>query len=458
MRFLARSKISHYRIIRQLGSGGMGEVFLAEDTTLGRKVAIKMLPERSVGSDLARQRLINEAKAAAALDHPNICAIHEVGEEDDCVFIVMQYIDGENLAQQIGRHALAPADVVDIGIQAAQALEAAHAAGVIHRDIKPQNIIVTARGQLKVLDFGLAKLAAQDLAVTQTRERLTVAGTVLGTPAFMSPEQLRGLDIDARSDIYSLAVTLYECATGRSAFGGTTLVEVAMQVMSVTPTPPSELNPAMPPALDAIIARAMAKDAAARYDSARFLLHDLRELKHALDASAVRPAVTAPSTTNVRRRSVRFKTLFAACAIAVLVAAWFASGLLRRGRHVPPPEAVVWYDRGTSAIREGAYFQASKALERAIAIDNDFPLARARRAEAYTEMGLTDRAQGRPAPGDGATPGSLASVGRRLELCGRGRGDARPQLQGGDRQVHANRGRGWRIGQVCGLCRSRPRV
>ena len=170
MRLLARSTISHYRIVRKLGSGGMGEVFLAEDTTLGRKVAIKMLPERSVGSDLARQRLINEAKAAAALDHPNICAIHEVGEEDDCVFIVMQYIDGESLAERIGQHALAPADVVDIGIQAAQALEAAHAAGVIHRDIKPQNIIVTPRGQLKVLDFGLAKLAAHALAETQTSE------------------------------------------------------------------------------------------------------------------------------------------------------------------------------------------------------------------------------------------------------------------------------------------------
>ena len=138
----------------------MGEVFLAEDTTLGRKVAIKMLPERCAGSDPARQRLINEAKAAAALDHPNICAIHEVGEEDDCVFIVMQYIDGESLAERIRQHPLPPAEVVDIGIQAAQALEAAHAAGVIHRDIKPQNIIVTPRGQLKVLDFGLAKRRA----------------------------------------------------------------------------------------------------------------------------------------------------------------------------------------------------------------------------------------------------------------------------------------------------------
>jgi tetratricopeptide (TPR) repeat protein/tRNA A-37 threonylcarbamoyl transferase component Bud32 len=390
---LARSTISHYRIVRQLGSGGMGEVFLADDTTLGRKVAIKMLPERSVGSDLARRRLINEAKAAAVLDHPNICAIHEVGEEDDCVFIVMQYIDGESLAERIGQQALPPADVVDIGMQAAQALEAAHTAGVIHRDIKPHNIILTPRGQLKVLDFGLAKRPAQSAAVTQTSEPLTVAGSLVGTPAFMSPEQLRGLDVDERSDIYALGVTLYECATGRSAFGGGTLVEVAMRVMSLTPPPPSQLNPAMPPALDAIIARAMAKDAAMRYASAHALHHDLCGLKHALDGSTDRSPATTSSPTAVSRWSAGVKTLVAGCAIAMLVAAWFASGLLRRGRHVPPPEAVVWYDRGTNAIRDGAYFQASKALERAIAIDSDFPLARARRAEAYTEMGLTDQAR-----------------------------------------------------------------
>jgi tetratricopeptide (TPR) repeat protein len=371
----------------------MGEVFLAEDTTLGRKVAIKMLPERSAGSDPARQRLINEAKAAAALDHPNICAIHEVGEEDDCVFIVMQYIDGESLAERIRQHPLPPAEVVDIGIQAAQALEEAHTAGVIHRDIKPQNMILTPRGQLKVLDFGLAKVVQQNLADAQTVERLTVEGTTIGTPGFMSPEQLVGGDVDARSDIFSLGVTLYECATGRSAFARGPLFEVAMRIMTDTPPLPSELNRAVPPALDAIITRAMAKDPASRYESARSLHADLLGLKHELAGATTRPASTAPSTANARRKSVRFKTLIAASAVAALVTAWFASGLLRRGQHVPPPEAVVWYDRGTSAIREGSYFQASKALERALEIDNAFALAWARRAEAYAEMGLTDRAR-----------------------------------------------------------------
>lgn len=371
----------------------MGEVFLAEDTTLGRKVAIKMLPERSLGSDPARQRLINEAKAAAALDHPNICAIHEVGAEDDRVFIVMQYIEGESLADRIGQQGLPPAETVNIGIQAAQALEEAHAAGIVHRDIKPHNMILTPRGQLKVLDFGLATVAP--LPDAQTMERLTVEGSTVGTPGFMSPEQLCGKAIDARTDIFSLGVTLYECAAGRPAFEGGSLIEVAMRVMTDTPPPPSVLNPAVPPALDAIIGRAMAKDAAARYDSARALRADLVELKQALEGTTARAPAPVVSTANVRRHSARFKTLLGASAVVALVAlvAWMASGLLRRGQHVPPPEAVVWYERGTSAIREGAYFQASKALERALEIDHAFALARARRAEAYAEMGLTDGAR-----------------------------------------------------------------
>ena len=371
----------------------MGEVFLAEDTTLGRRVAIKMLPERSAGSGTSRQRLINEAKAAAALDHPNICAIHEVGEEDDRVFIVMQFIEGESLAERIRQRPLTPAEVVDIGIQASQALEEAHAAGIVHRDIKPQNLIVTPRGQLKVLDFGLAKVAPPEAGNAETRERLTMEGTTLGTPGFMSPEQLRGGDIDARSDIFSLGVTLYECATGSPAFGGGPFIDVALRVMTETPPPPSARNPAMPPALDAIVGRAMAKDVAARYDSARALHADLLTLRRQLDTAPDGASATIPPAASTGRWSGRVKALVAAGAMAALLAAWLGPGLLRRGQHVPPAEAVVWYDRGTSAIREGAYFQASKALERALAIDEGFALARARRAEAYAEMGLTDRAR-----------------------------------------------------------------
>jgi serine/threonine protein kinase len=392
---LPPAEISHYRIIRKLGAGGMGEVFLAEDNTLGRKVAIKMLSERWASSDQARQRLINEARAAAALDHPNICSIYEVGEEHDRVFIVMQYLEGQNLAELIWKRPLPPGEVLDIAIQAAQALEGAHAAGIIHRDIKPQNILITPRGQVKVLDFGLAKHHRPDAADAETRERLTEAGNLVGTPGFMSPEQWRGREIDARSDIFSLGVTLYECATGRYAFERGTPIEVGLRVVTETPPPPSELNPAVPPGLDRIIARAMAKDPAARYESARALHSELLGLKRELEGSEAvsRPAPTSSSPSNMSRRSVRVKALIAGTVVATLLAVWFAPSLSRRSRHRPSPEAVVWYDRGAGAIREGAYFQAGKALDRALEIDSTFALARARRSEAYAEIELTDNAR-----------------------------------------------------------------
>jgi len=199
----------------------MGEVFLAQDTRLERKVAIKILPDKTSEDDHARKRLIREAKAAATLDHPNICTIHEVNDEGDHPFIVMQYIEGETLWSKVKDNPLAPADVVKIGIQAVEALAEAHAHGVIHRDIKSQNVIITPRGQVKVLDFGLAKQLQNEQAIdkeAKTETQLTGQGQILGTVGYMSPEQLRGGNMDARSDLFSLGVTLYESATGKPAF------------------------------------------------------------------------------------------------------------------------------------------------------------------------------------------------------------------------------------------------
>jgi tetratricopeptide (TPR) repeat protein len=249
------------------------------------------------------------------------------------------------------------------------------------------------------LDFGLAKITqpgSPEAFDATTLGRLTEAGTVLGTPGYMSPEQLYGRVLDARSDIFSLGVTLYECAAGISAFEGGTPIEVSLRVVTETPVPPSQRNPAIPRNLDAIIARAMAKDPGARYDSAASLQSDLLRLKRALDGEAEagsRAGSTLSVVTATSWWSARSTGLFAAGAVAVLLAVWLASGVLRGGRHVPAPEASAWYDRGTIALREGAYFQATKALERALEIDNGFALARARLAEAYAEIELTDRAR-----------------------------------------------------------------
>ena len=281
---LALPEITHYRIVGKIGTGGMGDVFLAEDTKLGRKVAIKMLSDKWAGDSQARRRLINEAKTAAALDHPNICSIYEVGEEGGQVFIAMQYVEGRNLAEEIGQRPLPPGEVVDIGIQTAEALAEAHFRGIVHRDIKPQNIIITPRGQIKVLDFGIAMIAEQSQPQgpeVETRARLTEAGSIVGTPGFMSPEQLQGNEIDARSDIFSLGAVLFECATGKSAFDRGTPLEVSLRVITHNPPPPSELNSAVPPELDRIISRAMAKDPAARHESAEALRSELLPLKAA---------------------------------------------------------------------------------------------------------------------------------------------------------------------------------
>ena len=402
---MASQQVAHYRIIEKLGTGGMGEVYLAQDLKLERKVAIKLLPAKSIDDALARKRLLREAKAAATLDHPNICAIHEVREDGDCPYIVMQYIEGQTLAHKLLESALKPEEVIDIGVQVAEALAEAHAHGVVHRDIKPQNIIITPRGQVKVLDFGLARLAAASEQSNdpdaKTETQLTEEGYIVGTVAYMSPEQLKGQPIDTRSDLFSLGVTLYECATGTPPFRGSSKIEISSKVLQVDPRKPTHVNPGIPPMLESIILKAMAKDADARYQSAEEMLEDLRRLRTSLSgATELLPSVTRRRSSSTvadaaveALRSRRVQIILALIVVAI-IGAFIGLRLWRTSPYQPNEAAKRWYDEGVDAMRAGTYLQARKKLERSISLDDAYAPAHARLAEAYLETNDTENAQG----------------------------------------------------------------
>ena len=273
---LVGRSVGPYSIKKQIGSGGMGEVYLAEDGRLGRKVALKLLDTGLVGDTLSRARFLREARLASALAHPNICTVHEVGEARGRPFIAMQYVEGETLRQLTGGRPLKLDSLLSITLQVADALAAAHERGVIHRDIKAGNIIVTPQGQAKVLDFGLAKLL--ESAEGEAETHLTMTGQVMGTPASMSPEQARGERADERSDIFSFGCVLYEMATGQIPFKGKTRAEVIGALLHKPHTPAAELNKEIPARLSAVIDRALAKEPADRYKSAREMIADLRQV------------------------------------------------------------------------------------------------------------------------------------------------------------------------------------
>jgi serine/threonine protein kinase len=273
--------LSHFRITDKLGEGGMGEVWLAEDTRLGRKVALKILPPERAESEDRRRRFEDEARAASALNHPGIAHIYDVGQADGIHFIAMEHVEGESLDRRFSRSPLTQSEIIDLGARLADAMAAAHGQGVTHRDIKPSNLMITPEGRLKVLDFGLAKLrpALGDGGGEATTQTMTQPGVVMGTVQYMSPEQALGKDADHRSDIFSSGVVLYEMATGKLPFSGSTPTETITEIVRSEPTPVSELSPVSPRELERIIRKCMEKDPARRYQSARELAVDLENLK-----------------------------------------------------------------------------------------------------------------------------------------------------------------------------------
>ena len=296
------SVVSHYRVLDRLGAGGMGVVYRAEDMRLGRHVALKFLPESAYTDPLAIERFQREARTTSALNHPNICTLHDVGEHDGRRFIVMELIDGATLDKVLGSGALPVDRVIDMSISVADALDAAHSEGILHRDIKPGNIFITKRGQVKVVDFGLAKMMPHRGGLTPVdvtlaeQHTLTSAGMAVGTVAYMSPEHARGEAIDQRSDLFSLGVVMYEMATGVQTFKGQTTAVIFDQILNRVPVPPSQINPDVIPSLEHIIARLLEKERERRYQSSRDVQADLQRLRRDLDVGKIVTADASQTT------------------------------------------------------------------------------------------------------------------------------------------------------------------
>jgi serine/threonine protein kinase len=377
--------LSHYQVVSLLGAGGMGEVFLAQDPRLDRTVALKILPGDLAADPDRMQRFEREARAASALNHPNVATIYDVGESDGIHFIAMEHVEGQTIAERIGGQPLTASEVIDVAVQVADALDVAHAKGITHRDIKPANLMLTHRGYLKVLDFGIAKTTGGDTLTPNddsSVEPQTAFGRVIGSGPYMSPEQIVGGDVDSRSDVFSLGVVIYQMATGQLPFSGSTRTEMKDRLLHAAPETMMRFNPDTPPELERITLKCLDKRTDGRYQSARELLTDLWPLKRQLDANAARAMPDAVRLELLRRSGSH------PSAAAVKPAVADDASIADAPRASDASELVA---RGWAHLRSGSFFELSDAVsvfQAATVIDPTYAAAHAGLALVRVAQGI----------------------------------------------------------------------